>query len=110
MTIFWTLWCPSNLATGVLQMACNPCFTLHFEPAVVQYASALIHHPSSTAQEKKVKVAVADGQHTIDIAMPACPYDIRIGITVETPQGAGNSQPAGWEQKRCTHTLDGEGL
>jgi len=52
------------------------------------------------SMESKEKVLVgASRTHTLDIALPACPYDIRIGITVEIPQPV-SELAAGWEQKR----------
>jgi hypothetical protein len=55
----------------------------------------------TTESKKKVPVSPAAGsqQHVVDIAMPACPYDVRIGITIETPEAPGALAP-NWEQKR----------
>ena len=52
----------------------------------------------STERKDKIPVGVAQ-THTLEIALPACPYDVRIGITVEVPQPCGELAP-NWEQKR----------
>lgn len=53
------------------------------------------------SSERKEEVNVGMAQtHTIDIALPACPYDVRIGITVEVPQEEVGALAPGWQQKR----------
>jgi len=55
--------------------------------------------------EKKRKIQVRGSEHTIDVALPACPYDVRMGVTVEAPmpspyQSKVQLEQDNWESKR----------